>query len=541
MDRSRELLEKAWEDVCRALLGDEIGGLEDFEKYLGRYAGGLSIKKSAISGKPVVFSPVKGMDDNAKYISNDENAEYHEMDKGTRLDINQVKDIDSILAALREKFYYAGDVVLGNSSEIELSDKCIDSSFVYKSRTVHEGSRFVAFSNQTRHTEYAFGISQDVGSRFVIAGYYIYQLSRSMENLNTFDSADCYFTANLRSCSNCMFSFNLRNRHYGIGNLSLPKDKYLDLKDKLVGEIREMLKEKKTIPGIVDLIAAPGTAPKLKKNEPTLSNKPGVSKKGPSDELNSAFKDTCGILFGKKLAPLVAFEKWLSEHVDSVIPSKSAVSGKDIYLAAVPAFAAIKDNAVGLEEALELGECSISESDLLDFDFSNAREKLKGVKYTTTEDVHGTNNFDIVECSNYGNNSSHAFRSSLAYVCRYVAYCYWPRNSEYVFGSQLLFHSKFCIKCHNSSKLNRCFEVDSSNTCSDCYFCHNCENLQECMFCFNAKSLRYAVGNVEYPREEYLALKKRLLAQIAETLEREKALGLSIYDVGAERGVRIGY
>ena len=94
----------------------------------------------------------------------------------------------------------------------------------------------------------------------------------------------------------------------------------------------------------------------------------------------------------------------------------------------------------------------------------------------------------------------------------------------------------FCIKCYNSAKLSRCFEVDSSRDCSDCYFCHNCENVHDSMFCFNIKNKRYAIGNVEMPREDYIKIKGKVLAEICGELARDGEVRLSIYSLPEWRG-----
>lgn len=54
------------------------------------------------------------------------------------------------------------------------------------------------------------------------------------------------------------------------------------------------------------------------------------------------------------------------------------------------------------------------------------------------------------------------------------------------------------------------------------------------MFCFNVKAKRYAIGNVEYPKEEYLRVKKLVLDEIAAKLEKGKKLEWSIFNVGSK-------
>jgi hypothetical protein len=51
------------------------------------------------------------------------------------------------------------------------------------------------------------------------------------------------------------------------------------------------------------------------------------------------------------------------------------------------------------------------------------------------------------------------------------------------------------------------------------------------MFTFNAKNLRYAIGNVQYPKEEYRRLRTTLLAQITDELEKKKTIPWSIYSL----------
>jgi hypothetical protein len=118
---------------------------------------------------------------------------------------------------------------------------------------------------------------------------------------------------------------------------------------------------------------------------------------------------------------------------------------------------------------------------------------------------------------------------------KYGAYTHWARRCESVFGGFTLFDCQSCLNCYSSVKLARCLEVDSSRSSSDCYFSHNIENCTECMFCFNVKAKRYAIGNVEYPKEEYMRMKKRVLTEIAQRLEKDKRLDLSIYNIGGRK------
>ena len=75
-------------------------------------------------------------------------------------------------------------------------------------------------------------------------------------------------------------------------------------------------------------------------------------------------------------------------------------------------------------------------------------------------------------------------------------------------------------------------EMDSCKNCADSYFCHNCENLSDCMFCFNAKNLKYAVGNAEVGKENYMKIKSIVRGEILERLEKGKTLPFDVYSIG---------
>jgi hypothetical protein len=117
---------------------------------------------------------------------------------------------------------------------------------------------------------------------------------------------------------------------------------------------------------------------------------------------------------------------------------------------------------------------------------------------------------------------------------QHMAYCSFMLDGEYCFGcTDFTNHPTSLIRCFYGNSTKRSFECAYPVSSSDCLFCHNVENCTECMFCFNVKAKRYAIGNVEYPKEEYLKIKKLLLAEISARLEKDKKLDLDIYNLGS--------
>ncbi|MFH1306813.1 MAG: hypothetical protein ABIH83_04145, partial [Candidatus Micrarchaeota archaeon] len=46
----------AWKSTCKVVLGEEIGELQEYEKYLSKYVEPIYEKSSTLSGKKVIIS-----------------------------------------------------------------------------------------------------------------------------------------------------------------------------------------------------------------------------------------------------------------------------------------------------------------------------------------------------------------------------------------------------------------------------------------------------------------------------------------------------
>lgn len=252
------------------------------------------------------------------------------------------------------------------------------------------------------------------------------------------------------------------------------------------------------------------------------------------NETEKAFQDTTSVVLGKKLAGLVDYEEWLKENVRELFEQKSVLSDSKVVMPTFSYYLAARERCMTYDEYLEAGKKSISEQDARELDLSNAVGKLRLISYYTP-DQHLGSNMNMEECGLYYA-SMNCFRSYAMNRSKYCAYCFWPRQSDHVFGCSFIFSSAFCLKCYHSINLTRCFEVSNSSNCTDCFFSHNCENMSDCMFCFNAKNLRHAIGNKEYSKEEYDQVKKKIIGEILNTLEKRKKLEKNVYNIGCRKG-----
>jgi hypothetical protein len=241
----------AWKSTCRVLLQGEVGELSDFEPYLMRYVEDVIPAKSAMSGKTVTISSPE-FAPGSKFISHGEMAEYNTRMRSLKLDINSIKDIDSAVAALGENLYYCGDIITGNSNNVETADSIANSVHILHSNELYD-CKFMAYSSVLRYCENGFGSSGGGESKFMIKCFEVFQQTRCMETFRAYTSNDCYFSSNLENCNDCMFSFNQRARRNLIGNRPFAPPEYQKLKAKLVDDIRATLASKKSVPSIVDL------------------------------------------------------------------------------------------------------------------------------------------------------------------------------------------------------------------------------------------------------------------------------------------------
>ncbi|MEM2137459.1 MAG: hypothetical protein QW568_00025 [Candidatus Anstonellaceae archaeon] len=238
----------AFASTSQVLFGTRIGELGQFKEYLLEMVDQPLEAKSAISGKPIYLSRQHYARE-AKFIDIAE-----AQAAAGKLNINQIKDIDSLLAAAAERFAYCGNKNLGISMNVEESDACNDSLDVLFSQNVMASKR-VAYSHGIRESDSAFGCQLGGEVEFCMRCQIIFFSKRCFETYLSERCTDCYFCFNCRNCSDCLFCFNQNSKRHCIGNLELPKAKYLQLKKKLLGEVAEGLRAKKHFPSLFEMAA----------------------------------------------------------------------------------------------------------------------------------------------------------------------------------------------------------------------------------------------------------------------------------------------
>ncbi len=523
-----EALNKAWKSTCKVLFGQEIGDMQDYEPWLLSGVEASRKETSSISGKDVYF----GID---SYCKKGKFMGLDELDFGKKfepLNINEVKDIDSIVEALQDRFYYTGNIVLGNSQFVEKASNIIDSSYVYNSTQLVD-AKYIAHLCLSPEGEYCFGSNGAGVSRQCIKIYETYDCNRCFEIWNSRSCSDGYFTYNCDGCRETFFTFNSYAKKYAIGNLELTKEKYLELKKKLLEEIREELVSKKRLNSLMDIVEGAKEYPKEHEElKQTLKDHKFKEPSANKETIEKEFSETTSILFGKPLYEIGKYSEWLSRNLWNRRNSKSAFTDRKIVrvdycnLGRIPEHRLIrKDEWEIIKERMKFTEDEAESRTL-----KNVGEIIGRIAYMPFD--YSTNSTNMLDCTTTLN-SSDCYLVLPAIFSKKSGVCTWIRHSSDVFGCRAGFHSSFCLKINYSKKMNRCLEADNSSNCSGGYFLHNCENVRDSMFCFNVKNSTNSIGNAPLPPEKYRAIKSSLLEQMHSELEKTKSLKWDIYNIGA--------
>ncbi len=515
-------LNNAFSSISKVLFGSEVGELKDYEEWLLEYVKIPLIKKN---DKEIILS-------SSFYSEDSEFVDYNEinfMKKFEPLNINEIKDIDSIVEALKERFIYAGNIVQGKSKFIEKSTNVQDSFYVYSSWNVVD-SKYVSYSAKVKESEYAFGTLSDGESSFIMKVIDSHRNKRVFEAFGSYVLQDSYYCSKVWYSHDCMFSFGLLNSSYVIGNLKLSPDKYSRIRNSLIEQMRSELIKNKKILSLMELISSyESTSLKI--------STPSSEQFNDKEVIEKAFQNTTRILLNRELHNIDDYSSFLETNVFPLYPVKSAVSNKTTYI-----MGAFTEN---FSVDYDLSKRTVTEQELREIGKSNFVRNVDSLKFVKSELLSLLEDIAFLSFeSNLGRNSNmidvvlyayshNGYKGSLYVYAKNCAYSYWPRRAENVFGANISFETYFAINSYFSSDVSRVFEVDNVQDSSDLYFSHNVENIRQGMFNFNVKNLTYAIGNASYNPETYMRIKNSLVEQIADELERTKKLKWNIYNIGS--------
>lgn len=250
-------------------------------------------------------------------------------------------------------------------------------------------------------------------------------------------------------------------------------------------------------------------------------------------EIDEGFVETCKALFQISLESLEEYCEWVGEKVPLPRKTISSISGKEVWVPPPETYLGVNFENSRIVAHDEIGKIKTryTKEDIKGISLRNIEKIMRPVVYYLGDFRLGKHS-GFEKTSAGGNGENVYYSEDIYHKVKNIAFCHYTAFSEYMFGCYNVPSSSFCVHCYHSTKLSRCFELDGCTSCRDCMFCHNCEGLKDCIMCFNAKNLRYAVGNIEIGKQEYLRIRKILTDYIVRSLNKEKRIGLNIYNIG---------
>jgi len=236
-------------------------------------------------------------------------------------------------------------------------------------------------------------------------------------------------------------------------------------------------------------------------------------------QLQKGWDGACRVLFGRELeGRLAEYEPYLARYIAPTARRRSHISGKDVALASD----SYPKNArfVSAEEAVQNRKYALSINEIKDIDslLSALSEKCE---YSGNRHLGNT---AFAEASDIVADSQYVYGSSKIERCSNIAISNMIRDgSKYAFGCQWFAKSEFMIQVHGAHTVKRAFEAYYTTSSSDIYFSYSCVGCHDLLFSFGQRNASYRIGNLQMEKGEYAALKKKLVSEVADELERKKA------------------
>ncbi len=237
-------IERAFQETTAIVLGKRHEGIDDYGAWLSEYSIGLTQAKSCASGAGLQLPEYS----NYMKFPGDRLLSMEEADAlGERLWLRKEEAMGLSLAnagkALAGIAFFSPEWKIGKRMNIIDSPLNIDSTDCYRSILAIE-SKCCAHSYIARNAENVFGVYYSRLSSFVLRCSQSVKLSRCFECDSCRDCTDCYFCHNCENVHDSMFCFNAKNLRYAIGNAEMPREKYMEVKKRVLDGINRRLEKR---------------------------------------------------------------------------------------------------------------------------------------------------------------------------------------------------------------------------------------------------------------------------------------------------------
>jgi hypothetical protein len=173
------------------------------------------------------------------------------LNEGQTPEVKEIGNLGELLKEVKPILLFRGNKTM-NSEVVEESDHIYSSSYIYNSQHIYLGQK-ILFSENCSESEYLLASRGGSGCNFGIRVFDSSKTSNSFDIDWSGNTVNSYFIHDCYDLRDCMFCFHTRSKQFCIGNRQYTKEKYFELKEKILKEYFEQLNGKNPFVTLKDL------------------------------------------------------------------------------------------------------------------------------------------------------------------------------------------------------------------------------------------------------------------------------------------------
>lgn len=239
-------VEEAFANTTKLLFGRPLSPLAKYSEWIKQRVPPAKAVPSAFGSKSA-YVPEYGFFRKVPLRNIVPYEQHQEVGKKNIGNVNGNETLDSIAGKLPLFAYFVPGFMEGTNINVQDCSGCIDCLDLKNCYDPFTSKRS-AYVHSIMDSDSIFGMFRVIGSSFSMHCYNSYFVQRCFEMDHALKCADSLFCHNVENLSDCMFCFNVKSKQYAIGNKELGKEKYMQIKSRLVREMVAMLEKDSRLP-----------------------------------------------------------------------------------------------------------------------------------------------------------------------------------------------------------------------------------------------------------------------------------------------------
>lgn len=237
-------LEKNFQTITSVVLGKKLCNFKEYEEWLTENVTTNEYGESVMSKEKIYLPPFDFYRDIKHNILTIEEAYFvHGKNCLSEAELNQLS-FSNAKTTLKKLSTVTPNTRYGESSHLIDCDFYYSSHYSYKSVAL-VNSKYCYYCFWPRQSTYNIGTFYTFSSQFCIKCYNSENMNRCFEMSDCSNCTDSMFCHNCEGLSNCMFCFNVKNKKYAIANIEVGRERYMEIKNRVMNGIAEKVEKDK--------------------------------------------------------------------------------------------------------------------------------------------------------------------------------------------------------------------------------------------------------------------------------------------------------